>query len=815
MLTNFESEFENSETLTIRLTADTVEQVIREMTLEEKVRLTTGGLPYGTAAIKRFGIPSALINDSMSGINFRQLFADYCAMETGEGILESLRRCEKILEQLRKKHRVNADELNDFEMVAYDAIKKHLGNHLERLYEVTSFPAGILLGATWNPETARRCADALAREFDTFGVDVIMTPNINIQRDPLGGRLFESYSEDPYLTGQLGAEFVKGIQGVGILADPKHFSVNNHEKERKGINVHVSERAMREIYWPGFEACIKHGKAKTVMSAYNKINGEACSANKRLLTDLLRGEWGFDGIVISDWGGVYDSADALRAGNDLEMPCRADEEAFVKSIKAGNISMEELDGAVRRILEALLEMPCLKGRKYTAIDKVYSEKVAYETACEGIVLLKNDGVLPINKKSVVNMQGEGVHRLMECGGGSAEVLRGKSRSLFEWMAKMGGTDHILDNVSPDASAPEYALVVGKSKGREGADRNAMLLEPEDQKLVSRTLRQAKAAGKKTILILNVAGPVDVREYEDDADAILCAFVPGCQGGRALADIIYGNVNPSGKLAITFPEKYEDCPTFGNFPGYNREVWYGEGIYVGYRYYDTKLMEPKFPFGYGLSYTTFDIHNLNLEKQIFEDGVVRLSVDITNTGAVYGKEVIQIYVHHNNPTLQKPYKELKAFQKVGLEPGETKTIMFDLERSKFSSYDEKLKKFTIEPGIYTLMAGNSSRNVMAEAQIAIRGVDPYGYGEETRFADLWADTRCIKIYKSYFEDMCGSDMYNDLLGYTPDYPAGKALHERIPESCFKSAEEKEARIKEFFMEISELDLGKTTMKDNVL
>ena len=274
-----------------RLTEDTIEQVIKEMTLEEKVRLTTGGLPYGTAAIERFGIPNALTKDSMAGMNFRQLFADYCSMETGEGILESLRRCEKILRQLRESHRIHPEELNEFELVAYEAIKKHLNGDLEQIYNATSFPAGILLGATWNPQVVNRCANALARELDAFGVDVLMSPNVNIQRDPLGGRLFESYSEDPYLTGELGLEFVKGVQEVGILADPKHFAANNHEKERKGINVHVCERALREIYFPGFEACVRRGKAKTVMSAYNKLNGTACSANRWLLTDLLRKEW--------------------------------------------------------------------------------------------------------------------------------------------------------------------------------------------------------------------------------------------------------------------------------------------------------------------------------------------------------------------------------------------------------------------------------------------------------------------------------------------------------------------------------------------
>ena len=236
--------------MSVNLSKDCAEDILREMTVEEKAALITGGLPYGTAANERLGIPNALLNDSMAGINFRQLFADYCAMETGENILVSLRRCEKILQQLRETHEIHPEELDDTAMVAYEAIKKHLNGNVEQTYQVTSFPAGNLLGSTWNPQMVFRCAEALAREFDVFGVDVILTPNVNIQRDPLGGRLFESYSEDPYLTAELGAAFVRGIQETGILADPKHFAVNNHEKERKGINVHVQERALREIYFP-------------------------------------------------------------------------------------------------------------------------------------------------------------------------------------------------------------------------------------------------------------------------------------------------------------------------------------------------------------------------------------------------------------------------------------------------------------------------------------------------------------------------------------------------------------------------------------
>lgn len=781
---------------------ETVKQIIDEMTLEEKAALTTGGLPYGTAGIPRLGIPSALLNDSMAGINFRQLFADYCSMETGEGILQSLRRCETILQQLRTYHEIRPEELNEFEMVAYNAICKHLGGDVKRIYQATSYPTGILLGATWDPQVTYRVAEALTREFDAFGVDTILTPNVNIQRDPLGGRLFESYSEDPCVTAKMGTQFIRGIQDVGPLADVKHFVANNHEKERKGINVHVSKRALREIYLPGFKASVQEGNSRTVMSAYNRINGVACSANRELLTDILRKEWGFDGLVISDWGGVYNPTEAILAGNDLEMPQMAFRGTFEEDIRSGKLPMEALDTAVERILNALLEMPCMKGHKYNSIDQQYSEEAAYQAVCEGSVLLKNEGILPLPETARIAALGEGVSKLLECGGGSAEVLRGVSPSVLERLQAIGGSC-----VGQDMADSDYVLVVGRSAGREGMDRDAMLLEPEDQRFVTETLANAKAAGKKTILVLNIAGPVDLRAYGDNADAIVCIFIPGCQGSRALADILYGRVNPSGKLAITFPDKYLDCPTFGNFPGYNREVWYGEGIFVGYRYYDTKQIAPRYPFGFGLSYTSFDISNLRTEKDLYESEEITVHVDVANTGCVPGKEVVQLYIRHENPTLLKPEKELKDFCKVFLQPGETRTVTFRLTMDQFASYDEKLESFTVEPGRYTLMAGDSSRNITARKTIGICGADPYGYGERSAFAEVWADSRCVKLYEEFFGDKCGSNMYNDLLGYTPDYPFGKAIRERVPVSCYASPEEKEEAMKKYFDLLSKLDIGK--------
>ena len=489
------------------------------------------------------------------------------------------------------------------------------------------------------------------------------------------------------------------------------------------------------------------------------------------------------------------------------MPEAGNRQLIYDAIQDGTLSMEELDETVLRILKALKEMPCIKGHRYTHIDGEYSKKAAKEAVREGIVLLKNKGVLPLSGKSKVNLAGKGVRELLECGAGSAEVLRERSDSLYSCMNKIAEEGLVREDEDIEGSDAEYVLVVGRSRGQEGADRVAMLLDMPDQKEVTELLEKAKRFGKKTILVLNIAGPVDVREYEKNADAILCLFIPGCQGASALADVLYGVVNPSGKLAVTFPKKYKDCPTYGNFPGYNAQVWYGEGIYVGYRYYDIKEVEPQYPFGYGLSYTTFLIHDLVMQKKAFEEEKVCFDVQVTNTGSVKGKEVVQIYIHHENPTLQKPEQELKGFQKTEVLPGETVTVHFELEYAAFGSFDEKLHAFTVEPGRYEIRVGNSSRGIQAVQEIALLGPDPYGYSENTRIATIWKDERFRELYLQYFNEKCSIDHYNDLLGYTPDYPVGRAIRERVPVQCYSSEQEKERVMEEFFEKVTRLDLGK--------
>ncbi len=836
-----------------------ISEILSSMTLEEKAKMTTGGLPYGTGAMENYGIPAAIFSDSISGINFRQLIANYYAMHKRrteqEGrpsyphILECLRAGEKILDQLRRDHRIHPEELKGEEIECYHAILENLGEDYYEKMRVTSFPSGTLLACTWDPDTAGRTANALAREFDTFGIDLIMGPNVNIQRDPLGGRNFESYSEDPFLTGEMGRAFVSGIQQTGILADVKHFAVNNQEKERKGIDVHIPERVLREIYYPAFKKCIQEGHSETVMSAYNRINGVPCSSSKKLLDELLRKEWGFDGMIVSDWGGVYERIESILAGENLEAPMNPDIRTIVKAVEDGLLPEKKLDETVAVTLRTLLKMPCINGHRYKEIDHEYSEETAYQAVCEGTVLLKNENCLPLKKEARVVLCGNGTHRLLECGTGSAEVITEKTTSLYDSMCRIAAPGCVREDVEsvllnlPLESCrvkhkeealekalekAEYVLVTGSAAGQEGRDRDNMLLDGEEQEFVTETLRKAKENSKKTILVLNIAGPVDMRAYLHNADAILCVFIPGCQGGRALADILYGRVNPSGKLAASFPVKYEDVPSFGNFPGYNNEVWYGEGLLVGYRYYSTRNIRPAFAFGHGLSYTRFSIEKVCVSTrkdeidqgkaapdepfctdQITSDSEcvlregenLQIRCEVHNTGNMDGKEVVQIYIHQDAPTLFRPFMELKAFQKVSVRAGEMAEAVLAINFEQFSMYDEKLKRFVVEPGSYTVLLGNASDTAIPAAKVQVVCRNPYGYSPLTRFADVWADERCRNLYRKHFGKILSENMFNDVLGYSPDFPVGKVLEERLPENGYASPGKKTEAMERFFEEIS--------------
>lgn len=736
-----------------------IQAVIEEMTLEEKASLITGGSTFYTHAIERLGIPAALLTDGGTGLNTKFIYMD------------ALYRHEKRVKKLDDSHNVTGMEVflpalkympKLFNPSNLSSEEREIVSGAVAQYESIKpkgsspgcFPPGMMLGATWDPETVYECANALGKEISAFHVDVLLgSPNVNIHRDPLNGRVFEGYSEDPCLVSKLAPNFVKGVQDEGVAANVKHFAANNQETERMGVNEHIPERALHEIYFPGFKACVQEGGVKTVMSAYNKINGKACAMNSWLLTDVLRKMWGFEGFVMSDWGGAYDQVLAAEAGNDLVMPGPRNIQPLIDAVKSNKLSESAIDKCVANILEILLEMPVIKGRRHTEIDAGYSQKAAYRAAAEGMVLLKNNKeLLPLKKTAKVSFFGERSKKFIESGGGSAEVWTDLSTNLYDCTtAKIGAGSVTYEEIQDDTDA---VVIVAAAKGQEGRDRPAMDIEPNDKQMLLEVVAKAKAAGKKIVVVLNIAGPVQMSEWLDDVEAVVCVFFPGMEGGRAAADLLFGGLNPSGKLPLTFPKEYRDCPTYGNFPGESGEVWYGEGIYVGYRYYDFKGVEPLYPFGFGLSYTDFELSDPRIQSPVvnFDNGEkVRISVKIKNTGKMAGKEVVQLYTADEISSLNKPPKELKAFKKVYLEPGEEKDIRLELGKDDLASFDTGLNQWITEPGYYQALIGNSSKNITLTERFKVVGENPYGFGPNTGLGKLFSDKDATAVIRRHLKE----------------------------------------------------------------
>lgn len=585
-----------------------ISAVLAEMTLEEKLTLLTGDTTFRGGKNEAHGIPAPLLLDGGTGFNYKQMLLETLFVaqeerqgkydpETIKGPLEPFRISSVLAARTAREKDTNPD----MKYVAERAV--------ELLEEVRPadgnlgcYPPGMFLGATMNPKIVHDCGEAVGREASACHIDVLLgSPNVNIQRDPKNGRVFEGYSEDPCVTSKLAPHFVEGVQSTGVVANVKHFAANNQETDRMGVLETIDERALREIYFPGFKACVEHG-CKTVMSAYNRINGTACAENPWLLKDVLRGEWGFQGFVMSDWGAMYDRVGGMKAGNDVTMPGPREIGCLVKAVENGELDEKEIDEACRNYLQILLEMPIMKGRKYSKIDVDYSMEAAYRIACEGITLLKNDGVLPLNRDNGIAFYGDKCKKYLECGTGSAAVVTNLSTNVYESAQKLLGEEKVSFGEITEYTGAVVAVI--GAGGGEGADRADLQMDALDRKELERAIRDAKAAGKPVVLILNIAGAVEIMDYVDQADAILCVYFPGMAGGRATMDILLGDVNPSGKLPFTYPKYDRDTPTYLNFPGENQHVNYGEGIYVGYRYYDKKQVEPLYPFMYGLSYTEF-------------------------------------------------------------------------------------------------------------------------------------------------------------------------------------------------------------------
>lgn len=707
-----------------------------KLTADEQISLVNGATFFSTTPVPEKNIPSLQLLDGGTGINFEQLFGDFLSKNHINGIGGDTLR--DVLDNFYSPEEIKSDESKELYKWIYSRLKKITPD----MTAPSCFPSGILLSSAWNPELIYDLGESLGDEARAFGINILLgTPNINIHRDIRNGRLFEGYSEDPYLTASLAPELVKGVQSAGVAANVKHFAANNQETNRMNINEFISERALHEIYLPGFKACAEAG-AETFMSAYNQINGTPCTENKKLLTDILRDEWGFGGVIISDWGAVYNPENAVNAGNDLIMPGPLSPVRLREAYNSGTLSHQALGDSSGRIAKL--------AQKYSKpptgiINIEKSNRIAYQAAAEGIILLtNNDKSLPLEPENNIALFGKYSQYLLTCGEGSAGINTNRNSSFLSALeSRFNSVTHNEFAYNSDVLVYVYNL-----RGQEGKDRYTISIEKSERSTIDALLDEADKKNIRKILILNVSGPVSLDGYEKRFDGIFCTFLPGMQGANALADCLCGKINPSGKLPLTWPERIEDTPSYLNFPGDGMQVCYGEGIFLGYRWYDARKISPLFCFGHGLSYTDFEITGISAGTDTFTDSL-DISVTVRNTGKVSGKTVVQIYISDPESTLTKPVRELKSFRKIYLEPDEEKNITFLLDRHSFESYDPDLSMWTMEEGFYTISAGFSSRDLRAECNVYADISSPYSYGENTSVRVIMGNPLLAEILEKFF------------------------------------------------------------------
>lgn len=733
---------------TPRLGESSLDEVIAEMTLEEKAHLVIGtgmaghtgdsavigetrnlvpGAAGTTYPIERLGIPAVVLADGPAGL------------------------------------RINPTREND-----------------EATYYCTHFPIGTLLASTWDSELVESVGKAIGEEVLEYGADVLLAPALNIHRNPLCGRNFEYYSEDPVVSGKIAAAYVRGVQSNGVGTSIKHFALNNQETNRMANDVHVSQRAIREIYLKGFEIAIKESAPWTVMSSYNYLNGTYTSESPELLTSILRDEWGFEGMVMTDWFGGKDAVAQMIAGNDMLQPGKDKQyEQIVEGVRNGSLDEAVLDRNVKRVLEMILRTPHFRGYEFSnKPDLEAHAAVTRQSATEGMVLLKNDSeALPLaGDVERIALLGCTSYDFIAGGTGSGNVNRAYTVSLLDGLRQAGYKldeglkseyeAHIAaENLRnrPDTTNPfamfmplprptemtipaarlqslaadnDVALVtLGRTSG-EFLDRKKadFYLTREEKALLDDVCRVFHAAGKRVVVVLNIGGVIETASWKHLPDAILCAWQAGQEGGNSVADVLTGKASPSGKLTMTFPVGFEDAASSANFPidveanidisnsgekkGDVKNVDYtdyDEDIYVGYRYFDSFGKEVSYPFGYGLSYTTFEYGQAQVQSS--EDSYI-VTLQVKNTGSRAGKEVVQLYVSApDNAAANKPAKELKAFAKTGeLQPGQAQTVTLELPKSYLASFDAEASAWVVTPGRYELLIGASSRDIRAKLSV---------------------------------------------------------------------------------------------------
>lgn len=693
-----------------------IEEIIKSLTLEEKIGMIHGAGLFRTEGVERFGIKPLKMADGPMGVR---------------------------------------NEFPDDSWVPYGYSDDY----------VSYLPCNTSLAATWNRDLAYKEGYVLGNEARGRGKDVILAPGINIIRSPLCGRNFEYMSEDPYLTKEMAVPYIKGVQENDVAVCVKHFAVNNQETERLNVDVIVSDRALREIYFPAFEAAVKEGNAYSIMGAYNKIWDQYCCHNPKLLKEILREEWGFDGVVISDWSGVHDTKEAAEAGMDIEMSVtyNFDEYFFanpmIHAVEKGIVSEEVIDDKIRNILRLMYRLKMFsKDRKKGEYNSYENREKTLEIARESIILLKNeDNILPLKEKELkkIAVIGENADIRHSSGGGSAEI-----KSLYEitpllgLKMKLGGNtevkyargytnneeerEEVLKEAIELAKNSDAVIFVGGLKhtkenfelyenalqsskdddvvniDSEGNDKTNMLLPYKQDEVINELLK----VNKNTIIVISTGSPVDMASFEPEAKAIIQTSYNGMEGGKALAEVIFGDVNPSGKLSYTVPVRLEDSPahSLGEFPG-GEKVRYDEDIFVGYRYFSTYDVKPLFAFGHGLSYTDFKYDNLKVEVNELENDIdVTVSLELTNVGKMKGSEVVELYINDVEATLKRPNIELKGFEKINLEVNETKTVKIHLKKKDFAFYNEGKKAWTVESGRFNILVGSSSDNILLKEEI---------------------------------------------------------------------------------------------------
>ncbi len=690
-------------------------ELISKLTLEEKASLMSGRDFWNTKPIDRLGIPSIMLTDGPHGL---------------------------------RKQGGKADRL---------------GLHLS--LPATCFPTASALANSWDVELLETVGACLGTEAAANQVNVLLGPGLNIKRNPLCGRNFEYFSEDPFLSGKLSAAMIRGIQARGVCACPKHYAVNSQEERRMVINEIVDERTLREIYLEGFRYAVCEGGAKTLMTSYNRVNGVHANEHMHLLQDILYGEWGFDGVVVTDWGGEYDRVAGLVAGNQLEMPSSAGitDREIVRAVRTGNLEEALLDERVDSLLQLVFEAQDKRQSK-TEFSKEEHHLVARKAASESAVLLKNDGnILPLTGKHRVAVIGDFASVPRYQGAGSSLIVPTRLDNALDALKtteldvigyesgfrRFGGKSEKRTQraISLAKKADVTLLFLGLDEGSEaeGVDRSHMRL-PENQIALLRALR---GVCDKIVVILSNGAPVETN-WSNLADAILLMYLGGQAVGSATADLITGRANPSGKLAETYPVAYADVPSSGDYPGKQKTAEHRESIFVGYRYFDTAGVEPAWPFGYGLSYTTFAYEGLSYNGE-------SVSFTVKNTGKKAGSEIAQIYIGKHGSEVFRAKKELKGFTKVALQPGEEKEVRIPLDEHAFSYYNVKNNKWEEEPGEYHVMVGASSRDIRQSLFVQRKG--------DKEESVPYAESDLPHYYNADIANV-STEEFSALLGYAP-------------------------------------------------